>query len=451
MRLARLSRLAAIVAVAAIEISCGDVFRPIAIPQNPNPPDPESLHFALVVTDDGTQNPGASSRIDVSGDTNVGTARMGIGPVHAAMLPSGAAAFVANQGDDTVSSYATSIATAVNTITLPPGSAPSYVHTTQTDTVYVANAGSATISVINALRNVVTQTIGVGTNPIALAETPDSKRLYVVNQGSNSVTAVNVVDKTVNATIPVGSGPILAAARSDSARVYILSQGSGTISVIDTATDTVLGAPVSVGAANFMYYEKNLNRLYLTVPGSGQLVVVNVAADPPVVLPNVDLTTSCPGCVLDGVTALPNKLRAYVSSHQISVAGPCVHVDNVNAPDINPPCITTLLTTIKVPENTVLGTAVLPHQVIPGAPPVTRPDVTVVPACDSARVRRYIASAVDSTRVYVANCDGGTTDIVRTSDDSFVLGLPAPFSQSAPGNNGSPPPQNPVFVVPGPK
>ncbi len=450
MRLARVSQLAAILAVAAIEISCGDVFRPIAIPQNPNPPDPESLHFALVLTDDSTLNPGASSRIDVSGDTNVGTTRVGIGPVHAAMLPSGATVFVANQGDDTISEYPTSVATSVNTITLPAGSAPAYVHTTQTDTMYVANSGNATVSVINALRNVVTQTIGVGDNPIALAETPDGKKLYVVNQGSNSVTAINVVDKTVNATIPVGSTPIMAIARSDSARVYVLNQGSGTISVIDTASDTVTGGPLAVGAANFMSYEKNLNRLYLTVPGSGQLVVVNVASDPPNVLPSVDLTSSCPGCVLDGVAALPNQLRAYVSSHQISVAGPCVHVDNVDVPDISPPCITTLLTTIKVPENTVLGTVILPHKVVPGTT-LTRPDVTVVPACDSARFRRYIASAVDSTRVYVANCDGGTTDIVRTSDDTFVLGLPAPFSQSAPGSNGSPAPQNPVFVVPGPR
>ena len=448
MRLERLSRLAAVLAVAVIELSCGDTFRQIAIPQNPNPPDPESLHFALVVSDDGTENSGASSRIDVSGDTNMGTAQLGLGPVHAAMVPSGSQAYVANEVEDTVSSYATSTATTVNTISLPAGSAPAFVHTTQSDTVYVANSGNATVSVINTSRNVVTQTIPVGSDPIALAETPDGKKLYVVNHGSDSVTAINTIDKTVSATISTGPGssPILAAARSDNARVYVLNQGSGMISTIDTLSDTVVDTR-AVGAANFMFYERSLNRLYLTVPGSTALVIVNVSVDPPVVLPSVDLTASCPGCVLDAVTALPNKLRAYVSSHQIS--GTCTHVDNI--PDLTGPCITTFVSVIKVPENTVLRTLTLPHKVVSNTQILgNRPDVQVVAPCNAARFRRYIASAGDSSRVYVANCDGGTTDIVRTSDDTFVLGLSAPFSQAPPlPGNDSPPPQNPVFVIPG--
>ena len=100
-------RVLAIFAVAIFEVSCGDTFRPIAIPQNPQPPDPNSLHFALVLTANGPEacvplsnppvfpggepcdpsiHPGASSRIDVSGDTNVGTATVGMGPVHAAVV-----------------------------------------------------------------------------------------------------------------------------------------------------------------------------------------------------------------------------------------------------------------------------------------------------------------------------------------------------------------------------
>jgi len=282
----------------------------------------------------------------------------------------------------------------------------------------------------------------VGINPIALAETPDGKKLYVVNQGSGTVTAINTIDKTVNATIPTGSNPILAAARSDNARIYVLNQGSGTVSVIDTLSDTVISS-VPVGAANFMFYDKGLNRLYLTLPSSAQLAVINVGVDPPAALPNVDLTASCPGCVLDGVTALPNGLRAYVSSHQVSAA--CSHVDQF--PDDSPPCITTRVSVILVPNDTVLRTVTTLHVL---APNVSKPDVSVVSSCDSVRFRRSIASSGDSSRVFIANCDAGGTDIIRTSDDTFVLRLPAPFSSAAPPPGQTVPPlQNPVFAIPG--
>src|ERR1041385_184097 len=108
MRVVRVLCVMAVFVVAILEVSCGDTFRPIAIPQNPQPPDPKSLHFALVLTANGPEacvpfssppvfpsgepcdpslHPGASSRIDVSADSNVGTATVGLNPVHAVTLP----------------------------------------------------------------------------------------------------------------------------------------------------------------------------------------------------------------------------------------------------------------------------------------------------------------------------------------------------------------------------
>src|SRR5262249_34133389 len=125
MRVVRVLLAMAVFAVAIMEISCGDTFRPIAIPENPQPPDPKTTHFELVLTANGPEvcpipgaptapcdpqpHPGGSSRIDVSGDTNVGTATTGLGPVHAVLLPpNGNTAFVANFLDNTVTSYSTS-------------------------------------------------------------------------------------------------------------------------------------------------------------------------------------------------------------------------------------------------------------------------------------------------------------------------------------------------------
>ncbi len=474
MRVIRMLWAMAVLCVAIMEISCGDTFRPIAIPQNPFPPNPESTHFALVLTANGPEvcpipgsppppcdsdpHPGGSSRIDVSGDTNVGTATVGLGPVHAVLLPpNGNTAFVANQLDNTVSSYATaSPGPPTTTIALPPGTDPVFVETTETGNVYVAGKGN-TVSVISAIQNVVTKTLtlsdGIGHNPVAMAETPDGKKLYVVNQDDGTVTAINTIDKTVNAVIPTGTTPIWAAARVDNARVYVLNQGSGTVSVIDTVNDVVL-ANIPVGAANYMFYDKELNRLYLTIPSTAQLAVLNVVADPPVALPNVDLSSVCPaGCVLDSVTSLPTSLngsnlhKVYVSSHTILAS--CTQL--AGAPADSPPCVTTQVSIIQPPNNTVVKTLTMQHTVFVNSQSVgSKPDVPVVPFCETVRFRRQIASAGDGSRIFVANCDAGGTDIIRTSDDTFVLNLVAPVS-SAPvlPNQSFPPPQNPVFVVSG--
>src|SRR5690242_7971384 len=121
-----------------IAASCGDTFRPIITQLNPTPPDGRLLHYVLFLSSNGPNNPGGSSRIDVSGDTNVGTAEVGLGPVHAALLPSGAGVYVANSLEDSVTFYDPSPSTTtqsnsipVTTISLPAGSNPVFVATTE--------------------------------------------------------------------------------------------------------------------------------------------------------------------------------------------------------------------------------------------------------------------------------------------------------------------------------
>jgi YVTN family beta-propeller protein len=489
MRVVRALRVLAIFAVAILEVNCGDTFRPIAIPQNPQPPDPNSLHFALVLTANGPEacvplsnppvfpggepcdpsiHPGASSRIDVSGDSNVGTATVGMGPVHAAVLPNSDAAYVANLSDNTVSFYNSAVlGPATTTITLPPGTNPVFVETKEAGTVYVAGMGNGTtgqtVSAISTGQNVITRTLtasdGIGSNPVAMVETSNGKKLYVVNKGDGTVSAINTIDKTVGAVIATGPNPIWAVARADDSRVYVLNQGSGpnsTVSVIDTVTDVVL-ANITVGVANYMAYDKAFNRLYLTIPATSQVAVLDVSSDPPVVLPAVDLSSAClPGvCKLNSVTTLPGGTNnqskegtVYVSSYTINAAT-CTQL--AGAPMDSPPCITTQISVIGTPNNTLQKTITPLHTVFVNSVSLgTKSDVPVVPFCDTVRFRRHIAAAADASRVFVANCDGGGIDIIKTDDDSFVLNLPAPVS-SGPALPGQtfPPPQNPIFMLPG--
>jgi YVTN family beta-propeller protein len=416
--------------------SCGDTFRPVATPISPPPPDPSSFHYVLVISGNGPSNPGSSTRIDVSGDTNVGVAKLGLGPVHAALIPNAARIYVANSLENTVSSYLPTDVTAITTVSLPASAVPVFVHTTQNDTMYVANSGNATVSAISTSSNVISSTIPVGTNPVALAETPNGKKLYVANQGSGSVTSINTIDKTVNATIPTGTSPVWAVARSDSARVYVLNQGSGTVSSIDTSSEALSNVSVGSGG-DFMLYDKGRNRLYVTNPSAHTLSILDATAEPPALLATIDLTAgtspACPvACAPVSVAVLPDGSRAYVVSY---------------VPGSDP--LSSQVTVIDTQSFAVRKVIPLSSVSIDSVNPT---------GCSTARFRLFTVASSDGSRVFVSNCDAGGTKIILTVTDSLVpdlsgnpLQIPAPSSSFPPPNVGEqPPPQNPVFVLAGP-
>ena len=201
--------LAAVLLLALAGIGCGDTFRPVALPIPVSSPTPASTHFVASLSSNGNnvltstgscspsgtpppciEDPGAISRIDVSGDSVSSIAKTGLAPVHAAFLPNGSKIYVANSGEDTVSSIATTSATSATTISLPQlcnaggcPSVPVFVTSTENGKMYVANSGNGTVSVINASSDVVVNTIALDptfagsplpapnptANPIALA------------------------------------------------------------------------------------------------------------------------------------------------------------------------------------------------------------------------------------------------------------------------------------------
>jgi YVTN family beta-propeller protein len=524
------ARLLGILILGLLSVSCGDQYRPVAVPVIPPPPDPQAVHFVLVFSSNGAIDPGASSRVDISGDSNIGVAQLGLGPAHATLTPTASRVFAVNTLEDSVSSYSPtpgSTAATVVTTSLPAGSHPVFVHTTENGTVYVANygnnAGNNTVAAISAVTNVVMNPlISVGNQPVALAETPDQKKLYAVNQGDGTVTAITLADRTVTQTIATGSAPVWALARSDSARVYVLNSGSGTVSAIDTTADAVVGS-ASVGAgANYMVYDSKLNRLYVTNPVANTVTAVSVAADPPVV---VFSTSVAPGP--STVSVLPDGSRIYaVSSHKTP---PCTSI-----PGDTQLCISSGVTVINASDGSVSKTIPLestvnitaathqtvdPTYLIPTTTytytltsgPALRSDsevvvagmndtgnngtfrlltantgsftvasaagatassqngvgaevveVSAVTGCDinglgipggvlgGVRFRFSSAASADSSKLIVGKCDSGSSTIIRTSDDTPVLDMPAPLSTVTPPGGGDALPQNPVFVLTGP-
>src|SRR5579863_4825074 len=413
-------------------LSCGETYRPVATPIIPNLPNPGFSHFALVISGNGSDHPGASTSINVSGDTAESQSTVGLMPVQAAVVLNGTRVYVANSLDDTVSSFSPTSPTPVTTISLPAGSAPSFVASAENASVYVANSGNNTVSAITMANNVLEQPvygIPVGIDPVWLAETPNLQKLYVANRGNGggggSVTSINPVDRSVNPPIANATwvSPVSVAARSDSNRAYVLDQGSGLVWPIDTASDSVLSptqcghdpCSVSVGVgANFMLYDSTRNRLYVSNPANNTVTYLDASTDalPARVIPVANPVS---------VAVLPDGTRAYVSSAEISASGGVTYV-------------TSRITVIN-PSN--------------GSVTTTIPLTAVAQVCASNPSELAMAAAADSSRVYVGNCDAGNVAIIQTLSDTVLLQMPAPLSATF-RPDGTPLPQNPVFVVAGP-
>jgi YVTN family beta-propeller protein len=416
---------------------------------------------------------GASTRIDVSGDTSVGAAEVGLNPVHAVITPNGASVYVANQMEDSVSFYGPSSVAPVSTISLPAGSAPVFLSATDNTSVYVANSGSNTVSEISTTNEAVVRTINVGPTPVTLAELPNAQKVYVASRGTGAtpvnglVQAINSVDGSV---VPIANSswnsPVWLVARADSARIYALDQGTGVVSAIDTSSDTVVGTASVQPGANFILYDNNLSRLYITNPVTQSLTVLNASSDALPALGTVNFAFSAAGnsacsnpsgCIPLAITALPDGSRVYVASYQLS--------PTCSEPaDANPlGCITSQVTVLHASNLSVIKTiAIALPDNVPN-PPTTKPDTPVIAACNSARFRVFTAASADSTRVYVSYCDAGSTAVIRTTpntspgsesgSDYLVNDLSAPTglcSANTCQGGSQPPPQNPVFVVQGP-
>ena len=425
---------------------CGDTFRPIIIPNPPTFPNPAAAHTVLSINDNGTIVPGTAMVIDVSGDSDVSVANVGLAPVHAVQQSANQVLVVnhsvtgALQDSITKLDFSSTVIGATTTISLPANSAPNFVAATESTQAYVLLPNLTEVEVVNTNSNSLVATIPVGNNPVAMAETPDTKKLYVANQDDSTISGFNTGDRSSRTVSGSFSAPLWVTARSDSQRLYVLN-GNGVVSTVDTHTttgpDTVIDASVNAPGAAYMLYDGNTNRWY--IPGGSQLTMLDVSQSVPAVLtgapiaiPTVQPTsrgagdpcssTSTAALNTVAVAALPDGSRAYVGAYYEDAAG------NI-CPQV---------TVIDVASNTIKS-----YFAVPGFPAYDA-------FCSTTRFRFMMAAGGDSSRAYLASCDGGMVNVIDTSSDTYILNLPAPISSRTVQGSPQNPPQNPVFLIAGP-
>jgi len=187
---------------------------------------------------------------------------VGGSPQAAVFDPAFRTVYVANQGDNTLSMVNARTCNARRTTgcsrmppTTPAGDGPFFIGiNSATHTLYVSDANSNTVTVINSAtcnattrsgcgQKPVTMTVGNGPSGVAVDQATDT--VYVTNSGDNTVSVIN--GATCNATVTTGCGqkpptvhvgqlPLFATLDQANHTLYVTNANDSTFSMIDAAT-----------------------------------------------------------------------------------------------------------------------------------------------------------------------------------------------------------------------
>jgi DNA-binding beta-propeller fold protein YncE len=396
------------------ELGCGDQYRPVANPVVSPGGQPQTTHFAWVLNYNPSGD-GSTTEIDVSGDTNQAVNTMGVGTSFEAFPASSLSLYIANSGDDTVNQFLPTLAGAITTISLLPGSHPIALTSTNNSFMFVLNAGfnsacpsTGSISTINTTTLSVSNTTCVGHNPIAMVQAPTNGWIYVINQGDNSISAFNPAVPGVVGTITTQNGLGLnpfALAVNAQGWIFIVTQGDGvnpgTLNLVPTGFFYIAGTtPLGVLPTQAVV-DPNRNRLYVTNKGDNTVSVFDASSITQQGNPPLPLLATVPvGMQPVSVTALLDGTNFYVAN-----AG------------------SNSVTVVSQNSFSPLSTVALPS----GASPV------------------WIASDPTSQKVYVADAGTSQTTIIQTSNNTVTQNISSPTQVSGCTTNCAL--QTPVMIV----
>ncbi len=153
--------------------------------------------------------------------------------------------WVANEGASSISVIDAATDQVVTTLT--GIRSPHNVQLSPNNEIIWAVSGPGSLAVaIDAETYKVKGTAPTGKMPAHIVLTPDGRRAYVTNGGDNSVTAIDVAAMKDIATIPTGKGPHGLRPSPDGKWIYVANLKDSSVSVLETASNTKV-ADITVG------------------------------------------------------------------------------------------------------------------------------------------------------------------------------------------------------------
>jgi YVTN family beta-propeller protein len=144
-------------------------------------------------------------------------------------------------------------------------------------TVISANMLSDSATIFAPAQNLILDEVPVGSDPRAVAITPDSNRAVVANRGDNTLSVINIQtlrESVVENTIPLGGVSPVAVVVGDNRYAYVALQDSNQIAIVDLDAGEVIShietPPAPTGLAlwgDFLYvthfHSGDLSLIYL--------------------------------------------------------------------------------------------------------------------------------------------------------------------------------------------
>lgn len=202
--------------------------------------------------------PGAVTPIVTATNIAEGAIPVGDSPVGIVITPDGKAAYIADDGDRTVTpiSLATNLPDQAISLPIPIGSVGGIAAAPDSREVYVVST-SATgddpavtppgwLVSISTATNTPANAMPIEPGARAIAITPDGMTAYVVNTDTSSVTPVALASGRLGTPIPVGLAPEAIAITPDGTTAYVTNQDSNTVTPITLATNRA-GTAIPVG------------------------------------------------------------------------------------------------------------------------------------------------------------------------------------------------------------
>ncbi|MCC6752271.1 MAG: hypothetical protein IT371_31780 [Deltaproteobacteria bacterium] len=149
--------------------------------------------------------------------------------------------------------------------------------------VFVGNAESGTVSVVDPRTCTVTKTIPVGNHPGEAQASPDGNLVLVTNVEDGTLSVILRAGLRVAKTIEVGSRPGLLQVSPDGKDAWVHSDGDGRLAVVDLEGLTVARRlPSAPGEARLAFDENLPPRVYLARAGDSSLAVWPASGESPV-------------------------------------------------------------------------------------------------------------------------------------------------------------------------
>jgi YVTN family beta-propeller protein len=388
-----------------------------------------------------------------------GTMSIPVQPVYLASAEN-TAMYVANFTSNSIAKINTATNVVTNTASVEPAvpapvtPAPNPVSMAETPNafkLYVANQGNNTVTSFNPVdlsTNVVTGFTGI--TPVWVVARGDSQKVYVLTQGDGQLVTIDVATDTVTSSLPVGVGANFIFFDPNLNRLYVTNPVTQMVYVFsDTGgllNGVVSDVPLQLAAISFTSGAG---------PCAGGCTPVSVTAlldGTRFYVATYQAPTACPSgtgvtgaCVVPGLTVF--------NANTFALQYP-------NAPTLEllvgpPPCVVSPTNSCTTTWPFAAGQTAVPPAAscaTPIYPALYSPSSTLFPT----RFRVFTAAAADSSRVYVGLCDAGVIAIINTTDgntnnpgtqvppDSLVTDLP-----TAPEANSASALQNPKFLLMG--